>query len=305
MIHLPSAQLTNTALGASPNQPTSTDASTPPSVAPGNTRLPPTTTSPFVPTDAVPTTAGLSHVDRGQQAVGNQSAVGIGRKRPREAEPESSLEGRPATLQFPTSQPHGTESLGPCPGPVIPPPAQISNISLLLNPQSTQPSPPSPGDTRLNGGDPVTRRVIYRLRDFLTFTEVHFPATIEFIPETIAVDSVRYVSARTRGVWFQVTPAWLEAKGLLSPLSGPTYVPRRVLSSAISDHLREKKSYGFQHTYPVEGLGDLENLEVATLWWYGDKDGDGAVWPNGFGDLLVKWLRPGSLRDFLEWLDGV
>ncbi|KAL2183915.1 hypothetical protein L209DRAFT_471060 [Thermothelomyces heterothallicus CBS 203.75] len=119
-------------------------------------------------------------------------------------------------------------------------------------------------------------------------------------------DSVRYVSARIRGVWFQVTPAWLKARGLLLSSSlGPTYVPQQVLWNAISDYLREFKSYGFQHTVPVGDSQVLQNLNVATLWWFGDKDGDGTIWPNGFGDLLIKWWRPGSLRDFLNWVHGV
>ncbi|KAL2255327.1 hypothetical protein VTK26DRAFT_3603 [Humicola hyalothermophila] len=146
------------------------------------------------------------------------------------------------------------------------------------------------------------RHVIYRLGEFLSFVKVHFPQTIEFTMETIGIDSIRYSSARFRDVWFQVTPAWLEARGLLPLLGLPSYVPRTVLREAILDYLREFQSYGFHHTIHVGELQNPEHAYVINFWWWGNVEGDGAVWPLAFGDLLIKWLRPGSLRDFLDWV---
>ncbi|KAH6614527.1 hypothetical protein B0J18DRAFT_439573 [Chaetomium sp. MPI-SDFR-AT-0129] len=274
--------------------PTSGDRSNQPSTS--VPPLPPTSTSPAAPTDAT-TAAELSHVVRSQQAYENRSAIS-GRKKRRVEEPGSTLE-ETAVAQTPMSQPSPSSVPQRSSGPghtspaLTPPPAAQPNAVTAYR-----------SHTSLVFGHFVVREVIYRLGDFLSFIEAHFPQTIEFTPETIALGSVRCVSVRIRGVWFQVTPAWLKARGLLSS-SGLNYVPQRILSSAILDYLREFQSYGFQHTIPVGDLQNLEDLTLATHWWFGDKDGDGTVWPIGFGDLLIKWWRPGSLRDFIAWLDGV
>lgn len=149
--------------------------------------------------------------------------------------------------------------------------------------------------TRLYVNGPETRLVIYRLGNFLTFVEVLFPQEIRFTPEPIAPGSLRFVSPRINGVWFQVTPEWLGARGLPSSDSEPVSVHRRTLLGAILSHLQDSKPHRSDDVH-AGAPWDVENLNVATLWWYGNRTGDGVVWPNGFGYvLLVKWWVPGSL----------
>ncbi|KAH6632808.1 hypothetical protein F5144DRAFT_548717 [Chaetomium tenue] len=238
--------------------------------------------------------------------------------------------------QAPAPRPQGIRSLNVCPDPAPPSPALSSNVTILkksfpepkLGSDAQQPpglghtgpgfTPPPPTD-QPNGTaaylaqiglifkQPRPRQMIYRLGDFLRFTDRHLPPTIEFTLEALSLDSARYVSVRIRGVWFEVTPAWIEARGLRSspsPLAGlasMAYIPRKEVLDGILSHLRETQSYGFQHMISTGGLRELRDLNIATLWWFGADDGDGRVWPNGFGELLVQWWRPSSCRDFLDW----
>ncbi|KAH6618333.1 hypothetical protein B0J18DRAFT_437108 [Chaetomium sp. MPI-SDFR-AT-0129] len=150
-----------------------------------------------------------------------------------------------------------------------------------------------PGNTPLPGQSqeyptlqgPAQRLATYRLADLLTFIEVQFPQKIEFIPEAITPGCIRFFSPRICGVQFQVTPIWLEAGGL--PTGKAAYVLRRTLLHAIIEYIR------------TSGAQNPESSSITTVWWYGDNDGDGVVWPNWFGDLAVKWWLPGSLREFL------
>ncbi|KAH6622617.1 hypothetical protein F5144DRAFT_335017 [Chaetomium tenue] len=249
----------------------------------------------------------------------NQASISIGRKRRREERPGSSSGATDATTtQATILQQCAVEPAHPCPVIVIPPPAQALEISVLSGPYSTQPIPhvnPSPNPpravwsseistnqppTKLYVNAPKTRLVIYRLGNFLTFVEVFFPQEICFTPEPMAHGAPRFVSPRINGVLFQVTPEWLEIRGLPSSCSEPVSVLRRTLLGAILGHLQDTRPHGSDSRRAGE-LWDVEGLNVATLWWYGNRTGDGVVWPNGFGDLLVKWWAPGSLRDFLAW----
>ncbi|KAL2261197.1 hypothetical protein VTK26DRAFT_4595 [Humicola hyalothermophila] len=263
---------------------------------------PPATTSPAAPTDITPTAADPSYVDGSQQTSENQSTSG--RKRRREEEPGSALEAT-GTAITPTlaSQSHGIESRDACLGLIIPPQAPPSEIIIPPKPHSAQPNPNSglqisPGlehtvpaytSPLAAQSDDVWHKVEYRLGDFFAYLQDYFPKIVEFTCDQFSDGRVRYISPVFAGIWFQVTPSWLEARGLL-PLAR-IKVFRSLLFDGIVDHLRPMYPFGVQ-----------ENWEITTRWAWGDIDGDGIVCPNVFGELVVKWLRPGSLRDLRVWL---
>lgn len=74
-----------------------------------------------------------------------------------------------------------------------------------------------------------------------------------------------------------------------------------MILEGIREHLVQYKSYGFKQTYPIDDLEDLQKLKVRTRWILGHEDGDGVVWPDAYGELVIKWSRPGCLGNFLRW----
>ncbi|KAL2015043.1 hypothetical protein VTK56DRAFT_6435 [Thermocarpiscus australiensis] len=233
---------------------------------------------PLPPTNAAPTAAEHRHAARSQQPSENESTISIGRKRRREEDPGSALEGT-AIPQAPTSQPHRIESRVPFP--------DLGH---------TGPGPTLPADPQTLGWCDTR----HRLRDFFAYIREHFPETVQLFPESFSGPRIRYVSPAFVGIWFQVTPSWLEARGLLR--GWQIKVSRSALLDGITDHLQRFGSYGFVYTYPVENWEDPENWVLTTYWFVDGLDADGQVWPVAFGELVVKWLRPGFFRDYLLWL---
>jgi hypothetical protein len=177
------------------------------------------------------------------------------------------------------SQPHGIESRVPYPGPSPPPPSAAQPSHL------TAPEPSTLYDTQL------------RVQDFFAYIHNHFPKIIQFTPDYFGGGRVRYVSPVFVGIWFQLLPTWFEERGL-NAQGWQIRLPLSVLLEGIEEHLRRFGSHGS----PVENGEDPKNWGFTTYWFLGGMDGDGIVWPNAFGGLVVKWSRPGSIRDLRSWL---
>jgi hypothetical protein len=121
------------------------------------------------------------------------------------------------------------------------------------------------------------------------FLDKHIPEAVAF-----TYDSQRYVSCVfAAGIQFQITSDWCRSGSI--PCGQLFYVPRSALVKGISDHLQTAATQGFGFmNRPVRAS------VVSTYWWHTDTTGDGVVWPNAFGDLVVRWQRPVHLDYMLR-----
>lgn len=120
-----------------------------------------------------------------------------------------------------------------------------------------------------------------KAEDICGYLTRHAPDPIDF-----TLDDTKYISAvLSIGVQFQITSAWCTARSIAY---GPKFsIPLWILLSAISHHLVVEKRAGFGYF-----LRPVCDNTVDTVWWNTDVEGDGVVWPNGFGDLVLRWQRP-------------
>jgi hypothetical protein len=92
------------------------------------------------------------------------------------------------------------------------------------------------------------------------------------------------------GVQLQITSAWCDARQIAHQRGSNFMVPRSVLLKEILNHLQ---------VVGMEGFGVMSSPirypNIVTWYWTIDEDGkrgDGVVWPNAFGDLVLRWQRP-------------
>lgn len=119
----------------------------------------------------------------------------------------------------------------------------------------------------------------------------------ELVPEKIefAYYETRQSMSPTLAIGFQffITSDWFDKNQV--PLRSLVTVPRSVVLTAIIRHLREvgREGFGFMNM-------PIQYPYINSLYWItdgGGGEGDGVVWPNGFGNLVLRWLRP---RNMLE-----
>jgi hypothetical protein len=110
----------------------------------------------------------------------------------------------------------------------------------------------------------------------------HVPETIEFTH-----DNQRFVSAGfSIGVQFEITDKWCEERSIAFK---PKFsLPRSMLLGGILNY-KGTQGFGFMK-------GQVRNSEIITWWWNTDQKGDGVVWPNAFGGLILRWQRPIHLK---------
>lgn len=138
---------------------------------------------------------------------------------------------------------------------------------------------------------PVSATSFY-LNDLCAYLGYHLPQILEF---DSALD--RYVyDARPIGIQLQITPAWCAARRL-QQFGSRMRVALPVLVSGIlnADGSQEPKE-GFFSFQQAPGSGKID-----IYWLHTDASGDGLVFPNAFGDIMIRCQRPAYVQEFSNW----
>jgi hypothetical protein len=129
---------------------------------------------------------------------------------------------------------------------------------------------------------------------------------MEFVPKDVEFiyDNHGYISSVSSvGVQFQITKDWCDARKVVS---GPKFsVKLSVLLSAILDHLQTvgTQGFGWLRKQAKGPAAPAQRLGMVAWWWSVSRTGDGIVWPNAFGDLVLRWIRPAHIRSMKFWID--
>lgn len=232
-------------------------------------------------------------VDPGCQTsvdAGCQTSVDLGLQMPVGPAAAALYSNQPSSSYLPTLPPQNTEFPVPPLGPAaqLNPPNLESDPDYLFWPQQAE-------------------QVSSRARQFLsspTKTLINAKGLYEFLAERMP-DKIEFVyhggQFRTRifsaGVQFNITSAWCEARQITKGFR--FMMDRASLLMEILRYLRGigGEGFGFMNT-------PIQYPNITTWYWITGGDagrGDGVVWPNDFGGIVLRWLRPRSVLEMKSW----